>query len=147
MQMFNKMDTEAYTCSGLDELDKVAGQILDKYPQTRLFALSGPMGAGKTTFIQALCRKLEVKDTVNSPTFSIVNEYRTKADVPVYHFDLYRLRKPEEMLDIGYEDYFYSGNYCFIEWPEVAADLIPDESLYITILVDDKSKVRRFIVS
>lgn len=145
--MFNKMDKEAYTCSGLDELDKVAGQILDKYPQTRLFALSGPMGAGKTTFIQALCRKLEVKDTVNSPTFSIVNEYRTKADVPVYHFDLYRLRKPEEMLDIGYEDYFYSGNYCFIEWPEVAADLIPDESLYITILVDDESKVRRFIVS
>ena len=141
------MEIETYTCAGLDELDKVAGQILDKYPKSRLFAISGPMGAGKTTFIQALCRKLEVKDNVTSPTFSIVNEYRTKADKPVYHFDLYRLRKPEEMLDIGYEDYFYSGNYCFIEWPEVSADLIPDDCLYITIVVDDDTKARNFIVS
>lgn len=141
------MDAETFTCAGLHELDKVAGQILEKYPEKKLIAISGPMGAGKTTFIQALCRKLEVKDTVNSPTFSIVNEYRTKADVPVYHFDLYRLRKPEEMLDIGYEDYFYSGNYCFIEWPEVAANLIPDDCLYITIVVDDESKMRHFVVS
>ena len=141
------MNTETFTCAGLHELDKVAEQILDKYPVTRVFAVSGPMGAGKTTFIQALCRKLEVKDTVNSPTFSIVNEYRTKADEPVYHFDLYRLRKPEEMLDIGYEDYFYSGNYCFIEWPEVAANLIPEDCRYITIIVDDDNKARRFIVS
>lgn len=141
------MNTETFACAGLNELDKVAEQILDKYPVTRVFAVSGPMGAGKTTFIQALCRKLDVRDTVNSPTFSIVNEYRTKADEPVYHFDLYRLRKPEEMLDIGYEDYFYSGNYCFIEWPEVAANLIPEDCLYITIVVDDDSKARRFIVS
>ena len=138
---------ETYTSAGLDELDKVAGQILDKYPKKRLFAISGPMGAGKTTFIQALCRKLKVKDTVTSPTFSIVNEYLTKAGEPVYHFDLYRLRKPEEMLDIGYEDYFYSGKYCFIEWPQVSADLIPDDSLYITIVVDDESRERRFIIS
>lgn len=141
------MNTETFACAGLNELDKVAEQILDKYPVTRVFAVSGPMGAGKTTFIQALCRKLDVRDTVNSPTFSIVNEYRTKADEPVYHFDLYRLRKPEEMLDIGYEDYFYSGNYCFIEWPEVAANLIPEDCLYITIVVDDDSKARRFILS
>ena len=141
------MDTDTFTCAGLHELDRVAEQILGKYPEARLFALSGPMGAGKTTFIQALCRKLEVKDTVNSPTFSIVNEYRTQADMPVFHFDLYRLRKPVEMLDIGYEDYFYSGNYCFIEWPEVAANLIPDDSLYITIVVDDESKARTFVVS
>jgi tRNA threonylcarbamoyladenosine biosynthesis protein TsaE len=87
------------------------------------------------------------KDTVNSPTFSIVNEYRTAAGDAVYHFDLYRLKKPEELLDIGYEDYFYSGNYCFIEWPEVAAALIPEECLYITIAVDDASEERRFMVS
>ena len=141
------MDPKTFASAGLHEHDKIAGQILDKYPETRLFALSGPMGAGKTTFIKSLCKHLEVKDTVNSPTFSIVNEYRTKDNVPVYHFDLYRMRKPEEMLDIGYEDYFYSGNYCFIEWPEVAADLIPDECLYITIVVDDESKKRTFVVS
>lgn len=145
--MINKMNPEKYTSAGLHELDNIAGQILEKYPKVRLFAISGPMGAGKTTFIQALCRKLEVKDTVSSPTFSIVNEYHTKKGDSVYHFDLYRLRKPEEMLDIGYEDYFYSGNYCFIEWPEVAANLIPDDCLYITIAVNDDSKARYFIVS
>ena len=136
-----------FTSAGVHEHDKIAEQILDKYPKTRLFALSGPMGAGKTTFIKALCRHLEVKDTVSSPTFSIVNEYRTKNNVPVFHFDLYRMRKPEELLDIGYEDYFFSGNYCFIEWPEVAANLIPDDCLYITIMVDDESKERTFVVS
>ncbi len=141
------MHTESIVCAGLNELDEVASRILGEHPNARVMAVSGPMGAGKTTFIQSLCRMLKVKDTVNSPTFSIVNEYRTISNEPVYHFDLYRLKKPEELLDIGYEDYFYSGNYCFIEWPEVASALIPDDCLYITIVVDDASEERRFIVS
>ncbi|MDY0102535.1 MAG: tRNA (adenosine(37)-N6)-threonylcarbamoyltransferase complex ATPase subunit type 1 TsaE [Lentimicrobium sp.] len=141
------MHTEPIVCAGLNELDEVASRILGEHPNARVMAVSGPMGAGKTTFIQSLCRRLKVKDTVNSPTFSIVNEYRTSTNEPVYHFDLYRLKKTEELLDIGYEDYFYSGNYCFIEWPEVASALIPEECLYISIGVDDASEVRRFMVS
>lgn len=141
------MHTETIVCAGLNELDDVASRILGEHPNARVMAVSGPMGAGKTTFIQSLCRILKVLDTVNSPTFSIVNEYRTTADKPVYHFDLYRLKKPEELLDIGYEDYFYSDNYCFIEWPEVASVLIPEDCLYISIAVDDVSGERRFIIS
>lgn len=141
------MHTETIVCAGLNELDDVASRILGEHPNARVMAVSGPMGAGKTTFIQSLCRILKVLDTVNSPTFSIVNEYRTTADKPVYHFDLYRLKKPEELLDIGYEDYFYSDNYCFIEWPEVASVLIPEDCLYISIAVDDASGERRFIIS
>lgn len=141
------MHAEAIVCEGLDELVEVASRILREHPSARVMAVSGPMGAGKTTFIQSLCKILKVKDTVNSPSFSIVNEYRTASNEPVYHFDLYRLKKPEELLDIGYEDYFYSGNYCFIEWPEVASALIPEDCLYITIVVDDASEQRRFMVS
>jgi tRNA threonylcarbamoyladenosine biosynthesis protein TsaE len=141
------MLTEPILCSAVNELDEVASRILGEHPNARVMAVSGPMGAGKTTFIQALCRILKVKDTVNSPTFSIVNDYRTATGDAVYHFDLYRLKKPEELLDIGYEDYFYNGNYCFIEWPEVAAALIPEECLYITIAVDDASEERRFMIS
>jgi tRNA threonylcarbamoyladenosine biosynthesis protein TsaE len=104
------------------------------------------MGAGKTTFIQALCRQLQVVDVVNSPTFSIVNEYLTHEGKSVFHFDLYRIKKAEELLDIGYEDYFFSGSYCFIEWPELAADLIPDECIYISINVDESDQSRLFTI-
>lgn len=138
------MKPQSITCAGLHELDAVASRILDLYPQARVFAISGAMGAGKTTFIQALCRNLSVSDTVTSPTFSLVNEYRTSNNTPVFHFDLYRLRKPEELLDIGYEEYFYSGHYCFVEWPEIAAGLIPDDCLKIYIEVEELTKIRYF---
>ena len=92
------------------------------------------MGAGKTTLIKSLCEKLGVSDSVTSPTFSIVNEYKG-ADGPVYHFDFYRLKDQNEALDMGYEEYFYSGNYCFIEWPEKIASLIPDSFTGVRIHV------------
>lgn len=133
-------------CTGISDLDRIAGELISLFPTKRIFALSGSMGAGKTTFIQALCRQLQVVDVVNSPTFSIVNEYLTAKGESVFHFDLYRLQKAEELLDIGYEDYFYSGSYCFIEWPELAADLIPDECVNIHINVDDSDQSRLFTI-
>ncbi|HPF63383.1 tRNA (adenosine(37)-N6)-threonylcarbamoyltransferase complex ATPase subunit type 1 TsaE [Lentimicrobium sp.] len=132
-------------CGSVSELDRIGAQMLLMFPEERVFAVSGPMGAGKTTFIQAICRQLGVKDNVSSPTFSIVNEYRTGSGEPVFHFDLYRLRKPEELLDIGYEDYFFSGDYCFIEWPELAGMLIPAGAVKVEITVEEGSGARTFV--
>lgn len=126
--------------AGLDELDSVAEEILHAFPGQRIFSLSGEMGAGKTTLVQAFCRQLKVTDTVNSPTFSIVNEYLTSKGLPVYHFDLYRIKKPEELLDIGGEDYFFSGSYCFIEWAEQAEQYIPEEALVLSIIVKSEGE-------
>ena len=91
------------------------------------------MGAGKTTFIKAICRVIGVVDVVQSPTFSIINEYKTPGGESVYHFDFYRIKKTEEAFDIGYEDYIYSGSYCFIEWPELIAELLPPETIRVTL--------------
>ncbi|HOI88842.1 MAG TPA: tRNA (adenosine(37)-N6)-threonylcarbamoyltransferase complex ATPase subunit type 1 TsaE [Lentimicrobium sp.] len=132
---------------GTDDLDAIAEQMLQHFPGQTVFGLSGPMGAGKTTFIQAVCRNLGVTDNVSSPTFSIVNEYLTGDGNRVYHFDLYRLRKTEELLDIGYEDYFYSGNYCFIEWPELAGELMPDDGVRVVIKVNEHNGQRLFTFS
>jgi tRNA threonylcarbamoyladenosine biosynthesis protein TsaE len=140
------MATVEFRVKGIEELDRVAEELINSFPVNRIFTLSGQMGAGKTTLIQAFCRQLNVVDVVNSPTFSIVNEYLTNNESSVYHFDLYRLRKVEELMDIGYEDYFYSGNYCFIEWPELAADLIPDESVHLEIKVEEPSLERLITV-
>lgn len=126
--------------AGLDELDSVAEEILHAFPGQRIFSLSGEMGAGKTTLVQAFCRQLKVTDTVNSPTFSIVNEYLTSKGLPVYHFDLYRIKKPEELLDIGGEDYFFSGSYCFIEWAEQAEQYIPEDALVLSIIVKSEGE-------
>ena len=101
--------------------------------EAKVIAFYGSMGAGKTTFIKALCEELGVTDVVNSPTFAIINEYAAGKE-KIYHFDFYRINKPEEALDFGYEDYFYSGSFCFVEWPEKIADLLPQDTLklYIT---------------
>lgn len=116
-----------WTIQSLAELPQAAGEFLQALGDRRVVAFQGKMGAGKTTFIKALCEQLGVCDMVNSPTFSIVNEY-TDADgqTLAYHFDLYRLKSVAEALDMGAEDYFYSGRYCFIEWPDVADALLPD---------------------
>ncbi|MGC3977053.1 MAG: tRNA (adenosine(37)-N6)-threonylcarbamoyltransferase complex ATPase subunit type 1 TsaE [Paludibacteraceae bacterium] len=98
-----------------------------------IYCFNGKMGAGKTTFIKALCDELGVNETVNSPTFSIINEYETKDQKIIYHFDCYRLNKIEDALNIGAEDYLNSGNICFIEWPEVLSPILPDNAIFIEI--------------
>jgi tRNA threonylcarbamoyladenosine biosynthesis protein TsaE len=127
-----------------DDLQIVASQLLKAHPMARMFAFFGEMGAGKTTFIKALCAELGVIDTVNSPTFALVNQYQDDRGEPVFHFDFYRIKKIEEVLDIGYEDYFYSGSYCFIEWPELIEYLLPDETVRVNIAVDESSGKRVF---
>ena len=116
-----------WTIQSLADLPQVAGEFLQALGDRRVVAFQGKMGAGKTTFIKALCEQLGVCDMVNSPTFSIVNEYTdAEGQTLAYHFDLYRLKSVAEALDMGAEDYFYSGHYCFIEWPDVADALLPD---------------------
>jgi len=123
-------------CKNESELIPAASRLLGLFSQSRVFALYGAMGAGKTTFIKAICACLGVGDLVQSPSFSIVNEYRTTTGQSVFHFDFYRIRKIEEVYDIGYEDYFYSGNYCFIEWPEMIETLLPEETIRVRITGD-----------
>ena len=98
-----------------------------------VFAMYGKMGAGKTTFTKAVCECLGVEDVINSPTFAIVNEYRSDSGELIYHFDFYRIKKLEEVYDMGYEDYFYSGALCFIEWPELVEELLPGNTIKVTI--------------
>ncbi|NOY38448.1 MAG: tRNA (adenosine(37)-N6)-threonylcarbamoyltransferase complex ATPase subunit type 1 TsaE [Chlorobi bacterium] len=114
------------------QLEKLAKQILDA-GLFRIFAFSGDLGAGKTTFIKAFCRILGSADNIQSPSFSIVNEYLTPSGDPVYHMDFYRIKKIDEVFDLGYEDYFFSGHYCFIEWPEMIKDLLPPDTVTIRI--------------
>ena len=120
----------------LSEIDRAAEEFLRRIGEHRLVAFRASMGAGKTTFITALCRRLGVRsDAVSSPTFAIVNEYRTAAGEPVYHFDFYRITKPEEALDIGLYDYLDSGALCLMEWPENIEALLPEETLSVSITV------------
>ena len=129
-----------------DFLPEAARQFAESIGEKRIFAFYGSMGAGKTTFIRALCEYLGVGDTVNSPTFSIVNEYESKRlNTTIYHFDFYRIRRIEEVYDMGYEDYFYSGSICLIEWPELVEELLPEDSVRVTITVeDDESRTLRY---
>jgi len=119
----------------LEDIDHAAQRFLEAMGEAKIIAFSGEMGAGKTTFIQALCRNLDVAAEVNSPTFSLVNEYFTPDGHSIFHFDLYRIEDPSELFDMGYEEYFYSGELCFIEWPEKANHLIPEEALRAKIAV------------
>ena len=122
--------------SNLSDLDRAAEVFLDKTGGHKLIAFYAPMGAGKTTFTTALCKCLGVTDPVCSPTFTIINEYVTSDGHTVYHFDFYRINKPSEALDIGLEDYLYSGNLCLMEWPENIEELLPDETLKVHINVN-----------
>lgn len=122
------------TISSLDTIQQSAKEFVRLMGDDTVFAFYGKMGAGKTTFIKALCQELGVEDEVNSPTFAIINEYRsaTTAEL-IYHFDFYRIKKLEEVYDLGYEDYFYSGALCFIEWPELVEELLPLDAKKVTI--------------
>lgn len=123
-----------------DQLNKVVQVVLEEFNHSRVFAFYGELGSGKTTTIQEICRKLTVNDVVNSPSFSIVNEYRSSRGLVVYHFDLYRVEKVEEVFDIGYEDYFFSGNYCLIEWPELIEEILPAGTIPVKIEVGSAGK-------
>lgn len=122
-------------------LVSAAEKLLDAYPGGRVFAFYGKMGAGKTTFIKAISRVLGAVDVVQSPSFAIINEYKTSQGSSIFHFDFYRIRKTEEVFDIGYEDYIYSGDYCFLEWPELVEDLLPPDVVKVTITGDDQRKI------
>jgi tRNA threonylcarbamoyladenosine biosynthesis protein TsaE len=122
----------AYT---LHDLPELAERWWLHRGKAMVFALHGPMGAGKTTLVQALCKALGVKEMVHSPSFSLVNEYQLPSGEPVYHLDLYRLKDEEEALSAGIEDCLYSGSYCFVEWPEKAAELIPADAVHAWIEV------------
>lgn len=130
------------TVYSLDELNSVAGKLITHFPNERVFAFYGKMGAGKTTFIQAVCRAIGSTDNVTSPTFALINEYMTKEMNSIFHFDFYRIKDLEEAFDLGYEDYIYSGDYCLIEWPEMIEPLLPETFVEVKIEVqDDDSRV------
>jgi len=128
--------------SNLEDLDRAAKEFLEAIGDATLVAFYAPMGAGKTTFTTAICKALGVKeDAISSPTFAIVNEYRGGKGQPIYHFDFYRIERPEEALDIGLYDYLDSGELCLMEWPENIEGLLPEETLKIHIAVNpDKSR-------
>ena len=117
----------------LEHIREAARQFIDAMGDQHVFAFYGHMGAGKTTFIKAICEELGVDDVVTSPTFAIVNEYTAADGIPIYHFDFYRIKKREEVYDMGYEDYFYGDGLCFIEWPEMMEELLPEGATKVQI--------------
>ena len=121
------------TINGLDTIRSAARQFIENIGSSRVFAFYGKMGVGKTTFVKAICEELGCDDVITSPTFAIVNEYTDGEQQPVYHFDFYRIKKLEEVYDMGYEEYFYSGALCLIEWPELIEDVLPDDTVRVTI--------------
>ncbi|OEJ99690.1 tRNA (adenosine(37)-N6)-threonylcarbamoyltransferase complex ATPase subunit type 1 TsaE [Roseivirga misakiensis] len=125
----------------LSDLSEVANALIDFAEEEKIWVLEGQMGAGKTTLSKAIGRALGVQDTVNSPTFSIVNEYLTASGETIYHFDFYRLETPEEALAIGIEEYFYSGNICLIEWAEKIGEYLPER--FVKIVIEDLGGEKR----
>ena len=136
----------------IDHIREAAREFIEHIGEHRVFAFYGKMGAGKTTFVKAICEELGVDDVITSPTFAIINEYSidkvqsSKFKVQsIYHFDFYRIKKLEEVYDMGYEDYFYSGALCFIEWPELIEDILPDDAVRVSIVEqEDGSRVVSF---
>lgn len=124
----------------LDTIGDSALEFIKAMGDNTVFAFHGEMGAGKTTFIKAICEKLGVEDTINSPTFAIINEYRSATGELIYHFDFYRIKDEKEAFDFGYEDYFFSGSLCFIEWPERIESLLPHDVVHVTIKEEQDGK-------
>jgi len=129
-----------------EDLTIAATRILEEMSSERIFAFYGEMGSGKTTLIKAFCSVLGSRDVVHSPTFSLVNEYEDDQGKSLYHFDFYRIKNIEEVYDIGFEEYVYSGNYCFLEWPERILELLPKTYVYVSIEIKEE-EVRKIIYS
>ena len=127
------MQAKEFHISSVEQLSEVSDYLLTMHNESDIIAFYGSMGAGKTTLIKNLCHRMGVTDEVNSPTFAIVNEYVTEEGEPVYHFDFYRIKKIEEAYDIGFENYFDSGNLCLIEWPEMIEPLMPEKYIRVDI--------------
>lgn len=128
------------TFDTVDQLPEVAKQLINTFANERFFAFYGSMGVGKTTLIKAICSYLGSTDYVVSPTFAIVNEYQDSIGDPIYHFDFYRLKQIDEAYDLGYEEYFYSGHYCFTEWTEKIEEILPDH--YVRVEITENEGVR-----
>ena len=123
----------------IEHIREAAREFVENIGEARVFAFYGKMGAGKTTFVKAICEELGVEDVITSPTFAIINEYTIDHSPlnngqSIYHFDFYRIKKLEEVYDMGYEDYFYSGALCFIEWPELIEEILPDDAVRVSII-------------
>ena len=134
------MASKTFNVSTIQELRSVSAFLQEIIDRTKIVLFSGEMGVGKTTLIKEFCRHLGVKDEVSSPTFSLVNEYESAVG-PVYHFDLYRMRSEEELYDIGYEDYFFSGYLCLVEWPEMASGIIPTAHVLVNIRIENDQRI------
>lgn len=139
------MSSKVFKDITIDRLEEVADFLLNN-AQNRILAMYGEMGMGKTTFSRVLCSRLRVDDEVNSPTFSLVNEYRASNGEPVYHFDFYRINDEQEALDMGCEEYFYSGAWCIIEWPENISNVLPEEAVVVRITASSPDS-RQFDIS
>ena len=137
------MNEKVFNINSVDELSQVSDLLISWREKSNIIAFYGPMGAGKTTLIKNLCHKLGVTDEVNSPTFALVNEYPTPIEDSIFHFDFYRIKKLEEVYDIGYEDYFYSGRLCLLEWPELIDPLMPDHFIKVEIALGDSDNARK----
>lgn len=139
------MEPKEIIVKHLSDLPAAAELLLSEAGNEKVFAINGKMGAGKTTFIKALCKCLGVKEIVSSPTFALVNEYTCKKMESVFHFDFYRIKKAVEVFDIGYEEYFFGGDFCFIEWPELVVDLLPHNYMEVDIeVLENESRVIRY---
>ena len=133
------MSKTEYIANSETDLFEIAKKMLVNFSDQKIILFYGEMGVGKTTLIKQLCKQLNVEESTNSPTFSIVNEYLSVEGASIYHFDFYRIEEETEVFDLGYEDYFYSGNYCFIEWPEKIPNLLPDNVVKVTIVEDEQN--------
>jgi tRNA threonylcarbamoyladenosine biosynthesis protein TsaE len=124
----------------IKHLPEVAEEFLKHYRDNRIFAFYGSMGSGKTTIIKEICKHLDVVDLVSSPTFTLINEYKTSGGDPIYHIDFYRIKKQEEVFDFGIEEYWSGESYCFMEWPELVGDILPKGTVSVRIIVDENEQ-------
>jgi len=134
-----------FVAKRVEDLDEIAKQLIESIGSQKKIVFSGEIGVGKTTLIKAICKALNVQDEVVSPTFSVVNEYHNKSGEVIYHFDFYRIKSKEEIYDLGYEEYFYSAAYCFIEWPEKVFGLVNENKVQVQIKVENDKRIIKVI--